>query len=110
MITQVSPNGSPAADFRALPLVEMQAIVARFEAKVNAAEQALPPSKEAVRRALRRKGAARCPVRMKRLSMDVIIRYGDALADLFGTFPDDVIHAQPYDFSLGFQPPTARTG
>jgi uroporphyrinogen decarboxylase len=102
MTTQIS-RGNGATDFGALPLSETQAIVARFEEKVNAAQRALPPSKEAVRKALRRKGAGRCPVRMKRLSMDVIVRYGDALADLFCSFPDDVIHVQPYEFSIGYQ-------
>ncbi len=90
-------------DSRALPFSEMQAIMARFEERVDAAHRALPPDKEAVRSALRRKGAARCPVRMKRLSMDVVVRYGDALADLFCAFPDDVIHIQPYEFCLGYQ-------
>lgn len=98
-----SPDSLPFADFRALPFSQMQAIVARFEERVNAAQRALPPSKEAVRSALRRKGAARCPVRMRRLSMDVMVRYGDALADLFCAFPDDVIHVQPYEFCLGYQ-------
>jgi uroporphyrinogen decarboxylase len=88
-----------------LPLNEMQAVVARFEEKVDAAQRTLPPSREAVRNALRGKGAGRCPVRMKRLSMDVIVRYGDALADLFCSFPDDVLHIQPYEFSIGYQAP-----
>lgn len=42
---------------------------------------------------------------MQRLSQDVVVRYGDALADLFCRFPDDLIHIQPYEFCLGYQPP-----
>ncbi len=103
MTTWYSPESATTADLPTLP--EMQAVVARFEEKLNAAQSALPPNKEAVQKALRRQGAARCPVRMKRLTMDVIIRYGDALADLFCRFPDDVLHIQPYEFCLGYQPP-----
>ncbi len=91
-------------DCQALPFSEMRAIVARFEERVNGAQLASPPSKDIVRNALQRKGAARCPVRMKRLSMDAIVRYGEALADLFCAFPDDVIHVQPYEFCVGYQP------
>jgi len=50
-------------------------------------------------------GAPRCPVRFRRLSFDVILRYGDALADLFCEYPDDTAGAQPYDIFLGYQPP-----
>jgi uroporphyrinogen decarboxylase len=42
---------------------------------------------------------------MNRLSTDVIVRYGDAVADLLCEFPDDVISIVPYDFALGYQPP-----
>ncbi len=103
MTVAFSPDYPSSATSRALSFSEQEAIVGRFEERVNAAQRALPPSKEAVRNALHRKGAARCPVRMKRLSLDVIARYGDALADLFCTFPDDVIFIQPYEYSVGHQ-------
>lgn len=92
-------------DFRALLLRTMEYTVERFHERVDAAQLASPPNKERVRKALRREGADRCLVRMNRLSLNVIVRYGDALADLFCQFPDDVIHIVPYEFSLGYQPP-----
>ncbi len=94
-----------AADFRLLPVPEMESIIARFEERVNVAQRANAPTKRMVRDALRRCGAARCPVRMKRLSLDVIVRHGDALADLFCQFPDDALFLQPYDIFIGYQPP-----
>jgi uroporphyrinogen decarboxylase len=99
------PSTSAPWDITAVPLDERRAIVERFEARVNAAQLAAPPSKEWVRKALMRQGARRCPVRLKRLTVDAIIRYGDALADLYVQYPDDVIHAQLCDFSVGYQPP-----
>ena len=97
-------NSEPA-DYRALPLSAMEEIVARFKERVEAAQLASPPNKEQVRKALHREGAERCPVRMNRLTTDVIVRHGDGLADLLCQFPDDVIHVVPYDFTLGYQPP-----
>ena len=92
-------------DFRSLPIQEMESIVARFEERVNLAQQNSPPSKQWVREAIHRRGSGRCPARLKRLSIDVIVRYGDALADLFCEFPDDAIGIIPYDFSIGYQSP-----
>lgn len=94
-----------AWDITTIPLAERKAIVDRFEARVNAAQKASPPTKDWVRKALKRQGARRCPIRLKRLTVDVIVRYGDRLAELFAQYPDDVIHAQACDFSVGFQPP-----
>ena len=62
------------------------------------------PTKTWVRQALRRGGAERCPVRLKRLSVDVILRHGDALADLFCQYPDDAVSAPAYEASIGYQP------
>ena len=45
------------------------------------------------------------PRRMNRFSTDVIVRYGDALADLLCQYPDDLIFIPPYEFALGYQPP-----
>jgi uroporphyrinogen decarboxylase len=92
-------------DFRTLPLSEMQAIVSRFEARVSAAQLANPSTKKLVKKSITRAGAPRCPVRLNRLSMDVIIRYGDGLADLFCEYPDDLVFVQPYEFTIGYQPP-----
>jgi len=95
---------TPAWEISTLPFSERESIVERFEARVNAAQIASPPTKDWVRKALQRQGARRCPVRLKRLSPDVIVRYGDRLAELFEEYRDDVIHAQPYEFAVGFQP------
>jgi hypothetical protein len=38
------------------------------------------------------------------LSLDVILRHGDALADLFCQYPDDAVFAAPYDIFVGYQP------
>ena len=95
----------PADDFRDLSVQEMEARLKRFEMRVNAAISACPPSKTWARKALQLHGAQRCPVRIKRLSMDVILRYGDALADLFCEYPDDVVAMIPYDITIGYQSP-----
>ncbi len=99
------PDKASSANFRSLPVPEMQAILSRFEQRVSDALRQHPRSKEWVRKALRRQGAARCPVRLKRVSLDVILRYGDDLADLYCQFPDDVLCIQAYDYSIGHQPP-----
>lgn len=93
-----------SADFRTLPLSEMEAIISRFDERVSGGMRNHPSSKEWVRKAIRRQGAARCPTRLKRISLDVILRYGDDLADLYCQFPDDVLWVQPYDYSVGHRP------
>jgi uroporphyrinogen decarboxylase len=94
-----------ANDFRLLPLAEMEAILARFDERVNAAQLKKPSTKAWVKQAIRRKGPGPCPIRLKRLSLDIILRYPDALADLFCEYPDDVIAVIPYDITIGYQPP-----
>lgn len=94
-----------ATDFLHLPLAEMEDRLARFETQVNAALRAAPPSKTWVRQALARRGTGRCPVRLKRLSLDVVLRHDQALADLFCQYPDDVVVLIPYDFAIGYRPP-----
>ncbi|MBN2308717.1 MAG: hypothetical protein JXR94_07080 [Candidatus Hydrogenedentes bacterium] len=98
-------NAVPRDDFRLLPIPEMEARIARFEERVNAAQIAKPPTKEWVKTSLKGNGDGRCPVRLKRLSFDIILRHGDALADLFCQYPDDVIAIIPYDITVGYQPP-----
>jgi len=94
-----------ATDFRSLPIDQMEAILARFEARVNAAMTAAPPSKAWVKEAIHRRGSGRCPVWIKRLSLDIVLRYGDALADLFCRYPDHAVRVVPYDIFIGYQPP-----
>jgi uroporphyrinogen decarboxylase len=105
MAIQGTKSGAGSVDLAELPLREKQATVAQFEEKISQAQKNSPPTRGWVRKAIRREGAARCPVRLKRLSLDVIIEYGDRLADLFCKFPDDVIYAQTCDLSIGYQPP-----
>src|SRR5450830_1771873 len=87
---------------------EKEAAIRRFNARIDASLAKSPPTKEWVRRAVRRQGAARCPVRIKRLSFDVILRHGDDLADLFCEFPDDVVFLGPYEIFVGYQPPDRK--
>ena len=76
-----------------LTLAEREAVSRRFNSRVDQAMIESSPTKRWVRKALRRGGAERCPVRLRRLSVDVILRHGDALADLFCRYPDDVVGA-----------------
>jgi uroporphyrinogen decarboxylase len=92
-------------DLQSLILEEKEEIIRRFDARLEAAISHRPPTKQWVKQALRRGGAPRCPVRFRRLSLDIILRYGDALADLFCEYPDDAVFAQPYDLFVGYQPP-----
>ncbi len=87
-----------------LTLQERETTIQRFNARVDQTTADNAPTKDWVRRALRRGGAERCPVRLRRLSLDVILRHGDALADLFCQYPDDVVFAAPYDMFVGHQP------
>lgn len=96
---------SMQTDYRLLPTAEMEQIVARFEHRVNQALAAAPPTNDWVKKAIHRRGSGRCPVRIKRLSLDVVLRYGDDLADLFCEYPDDVAAIVPYDIFIGHQPP-----
>ena len=80
------------------------AIIQRFNERVDRAMVDHAPTKTWVRQALRRGGADRCPVRLRRLSLDVILRHADALADLFCQYPDDVVGVPAYEATLGYQP------
>ena len=99
---QSSTSSTPPWDIATIPLTERRAIIERFLARVNAAQEASSSTKQWVRQALRRQGARRCPIRIQRLSLDVIVRYGDRLANLFAQYPDDVIVVQAYDHAVGF--------
>jgi uroporphyrinogen decarboxylase len=88
-----------------LSLPERESVIRRFNERVDRAMAGRAPTKAWVRKALRRGGAPRCPVRLRRLSHDVILRHGDALADLFGRYPDDTVFVSAYDIFIGWQPP-----
>jgi uroporphyrinogen decarboxylase len=83
---------------------ELKARVARFEQRVREAQLASGPTKERVKKAIQRKSPDRCPTWGKRLSMDVVVKYGDDLADLFCEFPDDIMRMAPYEIFIGHQP------
>jgi uroporphyrinogen decarboxylase len=84
---------------------QMEEAIRHFNARVDAAQAKSLPTKDWVRRAVRRQGAPRCPARIRRLSYDVILRHGDALADLFCEFPDETLFLTAYDIFVGYQPP-----
>jgi uroporphyrinogen decarboxylase len=92
----------------AMTLSDKESIVQRFNMRVDAAVAKSDPTKEWVRRALKRQGAERCPVRIRRLSFDVILRHGDRLADLFCEYPDDTVFLGPYEIFVGYQPPERK--
>jgi uroporphyrinogen decarboxylase len=106
MADNIQPTERWSAAGRSLD--EMEATARRFEERVYAAQAASPATKDFVRAALRRQGAPRCPIRMRRLSAEVIIRYGDKLADLFCEYPDDIICLYAYDLFVGYQPPEKK--
>lgn len=95
-----------AEDWRHLPLEEMEARCAHFENAVKAAQLANPPSHRLLKSAVKRTGAQRCPIWLRRVTPDLIIRYGQALIDLFTEFPDDLGRVSPYDLMVGFNSPT----
>jgi uroporphyrinogen decarboxylase len=102
---EVFMANSDSADYRTLLLSVVEDVLTRFKERVDAAQLASPPNKERVRKALRREGSDRCLTRLNRFSMDVIVKYGDDLAELLCQFPDDVVFALPYEFALGYQSP-----
>jgi uroporphyrinogen decarboxylase len=85
-----------------------RAVVERFNARVDTAQHSAGPTKAWVRAAVRRSGAPHCPVRLRRLSYELILRHGDVLAELFEAFPDDVVHLAPYDMFVGWRPPESE--
>ena len=86
-------------------LAEVEALVRRFDERVDAALQQAPASKAWTRRALERRGASRCPVHLRELSYDIVLRHGDVLADLLADHPDDLVFIDPYEWAIGYQPP-----
>jgi len=91
-----------------LSLDKKKEILSRFGEKVGNAMLKSPPTKDFVKNALRRKGSPRCVTRVQRLSIDIILQYGDDLADLFSAYPDDIISPHPYDIFIGYQKPDKK--
>jgi uroporphyrinogen decarboxylase len=105
MNSTLTKVGRTEDEINTLTVAEREEIVRRFHTRVDAAIAGCSPSKQRIKQALSRGGAARCPVRLRRLSLDVILRYGDALAELFCEFPDDAIFTPSYDLFIGYQSP-----
>ncbi len=105
MASEIRATVRSEDDVRALTVAEKEEIIRRFNARVDEAIAHAPPTKSWVKKALSRGGASRCPVRLKRLSLDIILRYEEALADLFSEYPDDAVFTQAYDLFLGHQAP-----
>ena len=101
----MEPRDRQTHEPHALPVAELKAIAERFEQRVRGAQQANGPTKETVKRAIKRNWSGRCPSWAKRLSMDVVVKYGDDLADLFCEYPDDIVRMAPYEFWIGHQQP-----
>jgi uroporphyrinogen decarboxylase len=88
-----------------LAVSELEIRLARFHERLARVMDGAPATKEWVRQAIHRKGNGRCPVWLNRISPNLIVRHGDALADLYCRYPDHVIRITPYDFWIGHQPP-----
>ena len=91
-------------DWRDYSLAEMENKVARFEDAVRAAQLAAPANRDLLKGAVRRQGAERCPIWLRRVTPDLVIRYGEALVDLHTEFPDDLGRVSPYDLMIGYKP------
>ncbi len=84
-------------------LEEIKAVVRRFDERVTGALQKAEPSKAWTGRAIARQGAPRCPVHLRELSYDVILRHGEVLAELLVDYPDDLVFVDPYEWAIGHQ-------
>jgi uroporphyrinogen decarboxylase len=93
------------SDFSAWPLAKRQEVLDRFEQRVADAVRKSPPTKDLVKQAIKRQSPPRCPFRLKRISLELILRYGDDLADLYCQYPDDTLFIVPYHYFVGYQPP-----
>lgn len=93
-------------EHRPTDIEQARATLTRFNQRFDEAHAKAPPSKRWTRRALHRLGATRCPVRLKRMSYDLILRYPDRLADLFTQYPDDALFTQAYEAWSGYRPIT----
>ena len=87
--------------------VEIEALVRRFDERTAAALLQSEPSKVWAGKALARQGAPRCPVHLRELSYDVILRHGEFLAALLSDHPDDLVFVDPYEWAIGYQAPGA---
>lgn len=109
--TKIRQNES----WREAPVSELKATVARFEQKIRDAQVASRPTRDTVRRAIRRNWNGRCPAWLKRLSMDIVAKHGDDLADLFCEHPDYVVRrtidtlARPFGGGLIVAPDNVLT-
>jgi uroporphyrinogen decarboxylase len=87
---------------------EIRARVRRFDEAVSESMLLSEPSKTWTERALAREGAPRCPVHLRELSYELILRHGELLAELLSDHPDDLVFVDPYEWAIGYQAPGAR--
>lgn len=92
-------------DFTHLTTEDRKATIDRFEKAVEQGLEKGPATKELVRNVIRRRGAERPVVRLKRLSLELILRYGRELGELFLQYPDDTLFLVPYHYFIGYQAP-----
>jgi uroporphyrinogen decarboxylase len=85
-----------------------EARLGRFEERLRSAQLAAPPTRDLVKAAVHRRGAERCPVWLRRTTLDVVLRHGEAMSDLFDAHPDHLGRVAAYDFMVGWQKPGAR--
>ena len=90
-------------DLRSLTTAKKKSIIRRFSERVDAAAERVRRARRGSARPCRGGGAA-LPVPVSALTLDLILRYGDALADLFCQYPDDIALTQAYDTLVGHQP------
>lgn len=83
---------------------QVEATIRRFDERVTGALMKAKPSKAWTGSALARQGAARCPVHLRELSYEMILRHGEAIAGLLTEQPDDLVFVDPYEWAIGYQP------
>jgi uroporphyrinogen decarboxylase len=93
---------------RTITYEEKKRAIASFNLAVDGAMSRTAPTKSWVRAAVRRNGAGRCPVRLRRLSFDIILKYREELEDLFVEYPDDILVVPAYEATIGYQPEGSR--
>ncbi len=101
-------QGPVTPDNATTSLEEARAVVRLFDERVAGALLTAEPSKAWTARALAHQGASRCPVHLRELSYEVILRHGDILAELLIEDPDDLVFVDPYEWAIGFQVPGAE--
>ena len=99
---------SEQAEIKQSEIEQSLIVVDRFFEGFKEALLAASHTKKWVKQTLHHGGGSRCPVHLKRLSNDIILRYPKELGDLFGQYPDDVYFSSPNGIFVGYQPPDRK--